>query len=175
MRSLSFTYKQLNLFTPLLAVFLLLLIYRQNISPTLVLYSECNSMEEQLQKAQKAESHLQNLKAEFRKLDKLAGNSKLTNEEIRQAILTNTNLFSENANVSSIKEQHVFASNNMKVVTHMLELQGDYKELVKITNKFEISFKDARISTLKIFSTQDNRTKKINLYATYYFQNFKKQ
>ncbi len=171
----NFTYKQLNLLAPLLAVFLLLLMYRQNISPTLALYSECNTMEEQLQKAQQAETRLHRLKAEFRKLDQLAGNSKLSNEEIRQAILTNTNLFSENANVSSIKEQHVFATDNMKVVTHMLELQGDYKELVKITHKFETSFKDARISTLKIFSTQDNRTKKINLYATYYFQNFKKQ
>ncbi|HYG49477.1 MAG TPA: hypothetical protein VD905_01190 [Flavobacteriales bacterium] len=175
MKFLNYTYKQLNLFLLLMAVFVLLLIYRQTIVPTFNLYRECGQMELQLEKAQNATTRLNILKSEYRRLNKIAGNSKLTNEEIRQAILSNTNLFTDAAHIASIKEPHVYTADNMEVVTHQVDIQGNFKELITITNQFENKFTDARLSALKFYTVEDNRTKKNSLYGTFYFQNFKKQ
>jgi uncharacterized protein YjbI with pentapeptide repeats len=175
MKFLNYTYKQLNLLLILLSVFLITIIYRQNIVPTLNLYSECEQMRSQLEKVQNAGTKLSILKSEYRKLNKISGNSKLTNEEIRQAILSNTNLYSKDAAITSIKEPHIFESDKMQVVTHLVDVQGYFNELVTITNRFESKFSDARLSAAKFYSIEDNRTKKTCLYGTFYFQNFKKQ
>jgi hypothetical protein len=175
MKFLNYSYKQLNLFLLLVVAFVLILIYRQNVVPTLNLYHECNEMEKQLEKAQNATTKLNILKSEYRKLNKIAGNSKHSNEEIRQAILSNANLFAQTANIASIKEPHIFNADKMEVVTHLMDMQGNFKELITITNQFENKFTDARLSALKFYAIEDNRTKKTNLYATFYFQNFKKQ
>lgn len=174
MRFFKYTYKQLSLFTLLMAVFILTLFYRNNLSPTLQLRKECKVMEEQLIKAQNATVKLQVLKAEYRKINRMAGNSKRTNDEIHQRILTNSTLFAKKANISSVREVHVFTADKMQVVTHLLDLEGAFTELVQIAHQFEHKFNDARLTSLKIYSIQDNRTKKLHLYGTYYFQNFKK-
>lgn len=174
MKFLQYSYKQLNLFLLLMAAFVLLLIYRINITPTLELHRECSAMREQLSKVDNASVRLQQLKSEHRILNKVAGNSKLTNEEVRQAILTNTNAYSQKATISNMKEPHIFMADNLQVVTHLMEMQGNYTELIKMAGQFETTFKDARLSAMKLYSTQDNRTKKLTLYAIYYFQNFKK-
>lgn len=175
MNFLQYSYKQLNFFVLLALAFILLLVYRQNIVPTIDLYKQCAEMEIQVQKAEHAGSRLQILKTEQKKLNKISGNSKLTNEEIRQAILSNTNLFSEQATLTAIREQHLYTSNQLEVLTHSLDLQGSFKELISITNKFESRFTDARLSALKLYSVEDSRTKKTNLYGSFIFQNFKKQ
>lgn len=175
MNFFKYSYKQLNLFTLLGGILVLLLVYRQNIKPTLDLYGQCAAMEQQLRKAENAGSRLQVLRSELKRLNKISGNSKLSNEEIRQAILSNTNLFSQQATLTSIKEPHLFSSSQLEVLTHSLDLQGSFKELVNITYDFESRFTDARLSALKLYTVEDNRTKKTSLYGTYYFQNFKKQ
>lgn len=174
MKFFHYTYKQLNLLVLLLAAFLILLIYRLNITPTLELNKECDAMRAQIEKAENSTVRLQQLKSQYRLLNMLSGNSKLSNEEVRQAILTNTNAYSKSAKISNVKEPHIYTANNLHVVTHLMEMQGNYSELVKIASDFETSFKDARLSAMKLYSTQDNRTKKLTLYAIYYFQNFKK-
>jgi hypothetical protein len=175
MNFLNYTYRQLNLFAALAAVFVLLMIYRQTIVPTLVVYRECREMEQQLEKAENASVKLTVLRQELRKLNKIAGNSTLSNGEIRQAILGNTNLYAKSAEIASIREPHLFDAGKMEVITHLVDVRGNFKELISITNQFENNFADARLSAIKFYSVCDTRTKKMNLYGTFYFQNFKKQ
>lgn len=175
MNFLKYSYKQLNLLLLLAGILILLLVYRQNIRPTIDLRQQCRQMEAQLTKANNAHARLQILRTEQKRLNNVSGNSKLSNEEIRQAILSNTNLFSEQATLTAIKEPHVYNRNQLEVLTHSLELQGHFKELIRITHQFENRFTGARLSALKLYSVEDSRTKKTSLYGTYYFQNFKKQ
>jgi len=175
MNFLKCSYKQLNLLTLLGGVFLLLTAYRKTVLPTLELRQQCLQMEEQLKKAENAGSRLQILRSEQKRLNKVSGNSKLSNEEIRQAILSNFNLFSEQATLTAIREPHLFSSNQLEVLTHSFDLQGNFKELIAVTHKFESKFTDARLSALRFYAIEDNRTKKNSIYATYYFQNFKKE
>lgn len=175
MKFLRYTYKQLNLFMLLASIFIILLAYRFNISPTLNLRTECITMQSQLEKLENASIRLQQLKTEYRRLNKVSGNSNRSNDEIRQEILTYANKYAQGSAVSSFKEVHSFSANNMTVITHFLEMQGNFNDLVRIAWYFEKDFKDARLSAFKIFSLEDSRTKKLTLYGTYYFQNFKKQ
>lgn len=174
MKFLKYSYKQLNLFTLLASTLLLLWMYRQNIVPTLELRNQCIQMQGQLEKAGHAPYQLNILRNEQKKLNRVSGNSKLSNEEIRQAILGNTHQFSKQVTVTSIKEPHIYDGPQMQVLTHALDLQGNFRELVKVTHDFESRFSDARLSAVKYYSLEDARTKKTTLYATYYFQNFKK-
>jgi len=171
---LNYTYKQLNVLLVLVTVFVLLVIYNYNVKPTLGLYRECETMRNDLKKIDNAETKLEQLKSIYKKVNAVAGNSKLNNDEIRQVILAKTNSYVKNAFVYSIKEPHVFETNNAQVVTHLLELEGDFKELVKVVNDLENGFKEAKLASIKLFSLVDNRTKKIKLYGLLYFQNYKK-
>lgn len=174
MNFLKYSYKQLNLLVILAGIFVLLLVYRQNIRPTLELYYQCHEIQEQVKKAEHANTRVQVLRNELKRLNKISGNSRLSNEEIRQAILTNTNQFSKQATLTGIKEPHLYSINQLEVLTHAFDLQGNFKELIGITHDFESHFTDARLSALKLYAVEDHRSKKTSLYGTYYFQNFKK-
>jgi len=131
-------------------------------------------MQNQIATIDNASLRLQELKIEFKKLNHVSGNSNLSNDAIRQSILHFTNQHIKNARINSFKEAHSYTANNTIVHTNFLELQGNYSDLILIAWDFEKKFKTARLTAIKLYSTEDSRTKKTTLYGIYYFQNFKK-
>jgi len=113
---------------------------------------------------------------QLEELDKLIIDENKHAGQIQQVIMEQIEDLKLQYNVSITKmpAPHQYQLGNYIVLTEVFELEGTYKNLLRLINELELKFEQANLSSLNFELKRDFTTNKNKLYATIYFQNIKK-
>lgn len=169
----NFTYKQKIVGLIFLAILLFLAAKKRSYSKAMVIYNQVKETEDKLKYIKNSNTTINELKNEINYYDSLIGSDYKSPEEIQQKILSFSNSFSS-LEIIGISEIHEANSNDFKVVTNKLIVEGNYDELMNLIYEFEKSFSDAAIASIRFTENKklDNKSGKIKTIIM--FQNYEK-
>ena len=169
-RPLSFlaTYKQHNLFLLGALLLMLVFIYTINIKRSVQMYEQYQSKLVQIARASNASKEVAQLKTQ---LANLKQNSLQAYD--RELLLSHITGFCRKNDllVRAFPKALQNIENGNAIVTNTIEVEGNYKEIVRLVYMIEQEEKLASISSLKLFSEKDRRTKQIRLRARLILRN----
>ena len=172
----SLTYK--NKTFVLLGMFLLLLFvsYNRKIKPVFLQNKELSEMKAKLLNSSNVEVEINQLNTEVKYYDLIIGNGKKDLESINQEIISIVSNYCDSSKVRLIglPNVHSFKESSFNVHTHVIELEGEYFELLKLANIFQNKGEGINLTSVNFFTKKDLRTRKTKLYAKLFIQNFEK-
>ena len=133
-------------------------------------------MEHKLLKSNNVEIEINRLNTELKYYDIIIGNGKKDLESINQEIISIVSNYCDSSKVKLIglPNVHSFNESSFNVHTHVIELEGGYFELLKLSNIFQNKGEGLNLTSINFFTKKDLRTRKTKLYAKLFIQNFEK-
>lgn len=116
------------------------------------------------------------LKKDLNNINIILGNN-IDDNLIQQNILNFASEQSKtlNTNIVSLGKQHVYKTNDVRIYSNFLELEGSYNTILKTIYTFEKEFQKSKINSVHFYIKKNYTAKKQKLYAKILFQNFKKE
>ncbi len=115
------------------------------------------------------------LKKDLKDINSILGNS--TNDNLIQQHILNFATKQEDSlkvNIVSLGKQHLYKTNDIRIYSNFLELEGSYNTILKTIYTFENNFLNSKINSVHFYTKKNYTSKKQKLYAKILFQNFKK-
>ena len=168
----NLTYKQ-KFFAVIVGFILLFMAsYKKTYKHTLAAMKELNLVKEKLSNDESSLNLLYYLKNEITNLKKAIGGQTNNSEHVQQELLDFISQNTFDVDIVSIEDVHLFSDNDFLIYSNQIELQGNYRELVKTLYEIEKNFKSSRVISTKMYSKKDYRTKIKTIYLKIILQNY---
>jgi len=147
--------------------------YQFSFSKTIDLWKECNRLEQQQMLIKAIPEQLPVLTGKIAKLEKILGNS--GDEDFSTLILEQVNSLCQQNNVKlkEIPEKHVFNGENLIVETLDVNLQGSFRDQLRIISKLEKGEAKARLRSIRLQTIINQSTGERKLQSTLFLQSIK--
>lgn len=121
-------------------------------------------------------SLLLNVEGQLAELDQLIIDDDVHAGQIQQLLLDKIELLRKDYNITITRmpAPHQYKQGKYNVITGVFELEGSYKELLKLIYELESQFDQANLASLQFKLKRNILHNNKELYATIYFQNIKK-
>lgn len=171
----NITYHQRLILTFVGGFFFLILIYNLSISDTLVLRTENNSMELQIETNQDAPEQIQFLKQKIGKLEQLIGSEISKDIDIHQLLLEMVTGYCQKNNIILKEFPQPFETekNGYLTKTAKVVVEGDFVYLLKLVYHIEKNYKVGKVVSVDFKAEKELKTKIRKLQSTIYIQNIK--
>lgn len=168
---LAKSYKQQNLLLLAVALLLGLVVFKFNIQRTYREYQRFQEGKSQLLRASSAVEETVGLKEQLNSLQETA-----IRPYKRENLLEKVTSFCRNNNllVKSFPEEELYSQgNDSQVVTNRIEVEGGYKDIVKLVYTLEELEKLGNVSSMRVYLAKDRALKKMVLRSNIVFRNLK--
>jgi len=159
--------KQKNIALITCFVLLLIISYKYAISNTLELKKEYKNLKQQEQLFKNVPKQLSLLKQKEKYYDSLLVKYQLKGSSVQNSLLKtiNASAYSDNIQLKSFLEPHIFEENNLNYKTYQFTLKGSYNDILKLIFKLEQDTKFGEIINLSFERKKNYKTGKNYLEA----------
>jgi hypothetical protein len=172
----NFSYRQKNRLLIWGSLVFFIIVYFLSIRNTIALFKENGLLKRQIEVAQTAPEQIADLKAASGIFEKRF--EALQNQEnFKKQLLTHVGeICSQNKLIlKGFSEAESFEDNGLIIENHVIDLQGNYHDLVKAVHELEQQSGAGRIVSARFNIERDRRTKKEFLVATLIIQTINRQ
>ncbi len=152
---------------------LLVLSYFLTISRTVELYQLVHQMELEEAQGKRAVQSIEQNRAKLKSTNRLFSFYLMGEENDHEMILVQVTELCEELGVTinSYPEIHENQESSFKIYTTYLELQGDFKSILKLIHSLETDVKAGRVSSVNFQLKENKKNKQEYLVAEVYLQN----
>ncbi|OFX36398.1 MAG: hypothetical protein A2X08_14930 [Bacteroidetes bacterium GWA2_32_17] len=157
-------------------VVMLFLSYYLSFRKTINIYMECSEYKNQLKNIQTAPSEILNVEQQLASIERSVGMNPDTSTDFQKILLEKVSEYCQKNNVvlTEFPETIYFKNQDFEVETNQVVIEGNFIKILTLVYNLEQKFRLGKIVSLRFASQKDYKTGSIKLFATLYFQNFKK-
>lgn len=157
-------------------VVMLLLSYYLSFRKTLNTYLENRDYKDQLESIQSAPSEILDVEQQLSTIERSVGMNPDTTTDFQKILLEKVSEFcQENRVVLREFPQTIYYKNqDFEVETNQIVVEGSFVKILTLVYNLEQKFRLGKIVSLRFATQKDYKSGSIKLFATLYFQNFKK-
>ncbi|MBI5542199.1 MAG: hypothetical protein HY951_19235 [Bacteroidia bacterium] len=157
-------------------VVMLILSYYFSFRKTINSYSECQDYKDQLENIQTAPSEIADVEQQLASIERSVGMNPDTSTDFQKILLEKISGYCQQ-NYVVLREfpQTIYFNNqDFEVETNQVVVEGSFVKILTLVYNLEQKFRLGKIVSLRFATQKDYKTGSTKLYATLYFQNFKK-
>ncbi|MBI5541222.1 MAG: hypothetical protein HY951_14245 [Bacteroidia bacterium] len=157
-------------------VVMLFLSYYLSFRKTISSYSECQDYKSQLENIQTAPAEISNVEQQLATIERSVGMSPDTSTDFQKVLLEKVSSYCQQNNVvlTEFPQTIYFSNQDFEVETNQVVVEGSFVKILTLVYNLEQKFRLGKIVSLRFASQKDYKTGATKLFATLYFQNFKK-
>lgn len=161
------SYKKRFLLVIGIAIVLLTITYKRSVVPLIELNDSINLAEHGTVESKALTDKTVQLEYELAVYTTLLGSGKSTSETVQKDLLSLVSEQSETFNCKLIDFPGPIYTNlsGSRITTNILELQGDYPNLLRTTHALETGLKSARLVSASFYKKLDRRSRKEKMFA----------
>lgn len=146
--------------------------YKRSFKHTIASISLYSESKKSITENENAESTFIKLKQEASRLNGVIGKKNKNPEIIQNKILNFIDTQGFSSKISEISPLHYSENNYFKIYSNNITLTGDFNNLLASVYQFEKEFDFARIASVKLYTKNNYRISKKELYCNIIFQNY---
>ena len=145
-------------FKALLVLFIMLSIaaYRRSISSLIEAVKENGKLKNKIELYSSKAGSINEIKSEINVLDQMIGKEGINKEKTQQEIVNFLVENGTNVSISDMQPIHEFSENNYKVYTYVMDVTGNFNNLIKVAYQFERQFDFCKIVSTKYYTEKKN-------------------
>lgn len=168
----KYSYRQKKVMLLIVIVLLGAAAYKRSFSVTLQQLSLNEELKERVSEAQNSVETLKAKTIQLNQVNSIIGKENVQNEIVQHSFLSFVKNQDLNLEVNSIDEPHQYQHPDFIINTNMVTLKGNYLSMTSFVHEFEKSFNLGRLVSLRIFKQRNRATRRDELLAGLWFQNF---
>lgn len=157
-------------------VVMLFLSYYFSFRKSINSYSEYRDYKNQLENIQTAPAEISDVEQQLATIERSVGMNPDTSTDFQKILLEKVSGYCQQNNVvlREFPQTIYFNNQDFEVETNQVVVEGSFVKIITLVYNLEQKFRLGKIVSLRFASQKDYKTGSIKLFATLYFQNFKK-
>ena len=170
------TYKKKNRLLAAGALVFIMLAYLLAFKKTIVLYSQCSDLKQQMQLASDAPQKAVLLEKQLKDIENLLGDQSSTGVDNQQLLLELITNYCEKENITlrEFPKPLITSEKDYSIETNIFVVEGNFIKLLNLIYVLEQKRKVGKVASVHFQSKKNYKTKRLALTATIYLQNIVK-